>query len=338
MNDVSSFDWTYLRDSDPVFVSPRWQPVALEPCDPGSMLGFFQLLPGRFNGKRRSYMNQTTQNLENQWLDSFLYKCLFTFFCFLLLQTNVNRTYLQSWIGIWWRSHFWMSLMFLLMDGWGRGHWCGTFIKSWSRNQINPYKPKKELGSKGILQDFSCRKHPQPNAPCGLHQRHHGICTCCSRTMRPWKAAWILSAAACASGWTFWRPKILVWGINISKNWQPLPNMYPPCWNQTFFFGPPQKNKTGWSVFPKFRRFSKLPGIFPPSFRRRLAVSFKGGLLSLIHDLLCWRWAFHLGRIVGKLRNFLWPKDPIWSWDFLPLILLMDKILHHQGWWLSHYS
>ena len=99
LKDASSFDWTYLTNSDPVCVSsPRWQPVALEPCDPGSMLGFFQLLPGRFNGKRRSYITQTTQKLGKPMIWIISLQVCFTFFVLLLLlQTNVNRTYLQSW-------------------------------------------------------------------------------------------------------------------------------------------------------------------------------------------------------------------------------------------------
>ena len=43
-----------------------------------------------------------------------------------------------------------------------------------------------------------------------------------------------------------------------------VPSLLKP---DIFFRPPPQKKKTGWSVFPKFRRFSKLPGISPPIFR-----------------------------------------------------------------------
>ena len=44
-------------------------------------------------------------------------------------------------------------------------------------------------------------------------------------------------------------------------------------------------------------------------------------------DLLL-RWCFFLAEFIGKWN----------SWKKIErLLLLMDKILHHQGWWLSHY-
>ena len=113
---------------------------------------------------------------------------------------------------------------------------------------------------------------------------------------------------------------------------------------------PPIKNWNHRQSLCKTERYTKLfdffkwhISIFLLSFPQWKYFFFRQGMcwevshLGLPQGPWCWgQWTVNSGMYITE---FTGKKSRVAIKDRLPEtnILLMDKILHHQGWWLSHY-
>ena len=166
-------------------------------------------------------------------------------------------------------------------------------------------KPKKQLGSKGILQGFSqdvsCRKHPQPSNPCEapvapVTKRAPVVPAPCDHeklleSFQPQPAFRV----------NFLGPK------NPGLRDQRIPKTDNLCQKiplpeTDVFFGPPLKKWVGF--FPSSEILQTLPGGKPPIFRGNKCLS---SMTCSAGDGL-FTWAAR-----GKAEPSWSSNDPIWS-------------------------